>query len=279
MTNQTSFTGTIPEVGYEEELVYFIVDKIDKAPRGTEICPEYIFGTNSIDLQQNSAWLRALTIYVKDYNVPFFPSKSPQEYMDAIAEDGDDEALLALGVLYMQGIGVDQSDEIAFKLFLRSAKQGNPIARAFVGHCYKSGVYVDANVAEAVKWYELSARLRYVEGYRFLNQLYYQLGDFEKVLYWTNRYVEYGFAEAMDNLGRFYIFGEIIERDMAKGFDLIHQAAEIGYPPAQYNCGLCYIDGYGVEIDTDTGLAYIDKAAQANYRPAIEFLNSRRQYN
>ena len=85
-------------VNYQEELVCFISDKIDKAPHGTDIYPEYVFGTNSLDLQQNAAWLRAITISMRDYNAPFYPSKSPQEYMEAISEDGDDEALLALGL-------------------------------------------------------------------------------------------------------------------------------------------------------------------------------------
>ena len=276
MENYNISLDELLSINYQEELVYFISDKIDKAPRGTDIYPEYVFGTNSLDLQQNAAWLRAITIRMRDYNAPFYPSKSPQEYMQIIVEDGDDEALLDLGILYKQGYGVEQSDEIAYKLFLRSAKQGNPIARTFVGHCYKSGVYVEVNVNETVKWYELSAQGHYLEGYRFLVQLCFELRDFEKVLYWTNRYVEYGFAEAMLNLGRFYISGEIIERDMAKGFDLIHRAAEIGFPPAQYDCGLCYIDGYGVDIDTNLGMSYISKAADANYKPAIEFLNNRR---
>lgn len=276
MENRKISLDDLLSVNYQEELVYFISDKIDKAPRGTDIYPEYVFGTNSLDLQQNAAWLRAITIRMRDYNAPFYPSKSPQEYMDAIAEDGDDEALLALGILYKQGYGVKQSDEIAFKLFLRSAKQGNSIARTFVGHCYRSGVYVDEDLTEAVKWYGLSAQGHYVEGYHFLVQLCFELRDFEKVLYWTNRYVECGFAEAMLNLGRFYISGEIVERDMVKGFDLILQAAEIGFPPAQYDCGLCYIDGYGVDIDTNLGMSYISKAAEANYKPAIEFFNNRR---
>lgn len=276
MENYNISLDELLSINYQEELVYFISDKIDKAPRGTDIYPEYVFGTNSLDLQQNAAWLRAITIRMRDYNAPFYPSKSPQEYMQTIVEDGDDEALLDLGILYKQGYGVEQSDEIAYKLFLRSAKQGNPIARTFVGHCCKSGVYVEVNVNETVKWYELSAQGHYLEGYRFLVQLCFELRDFEKVLYWTNRYVEYGFAEAMLNLGRFYISGEIIERDMAKGFDLIHRAAEIGFPPAQYDCGLCYIDGYGVDIDTNLGMSYISKAADANYKPAIEFLNNRR---
>lgn len=276
MENYNISLDELLSINYQEELVYFISDKIDKAPRGTDIYPEYVFGTKSLDLQQNAAWLRAITIRMRDYNAPFYPSKSPQEYMQTIVEDGDDEALLDLGILYKQGYGVEQSDEIAYKLFLRSAKQGNPIARTFVGHCCKSGVYVEVNVNETVKWYELSAQGHYLEGYRFLVQLCFELRDFEKVLYWTNRYVEYGFAEAMLNLGRFYISGEIIERDMAKGFDLIHRAAEIGFPPAQYDCGLCYIDGYGVDINTYLGMSYISKAADANYKPAIEFLNNRR---
>ena len=275
MENYKISLDDLLSIDYIEELVYFIADKIDEAPRGTDIYPEYVFGTNSLDLQQNAAWLRAITIRMKDYNVPFYPSQSPQEYMDAIAEDGDDEALLALGILYKQGYGVEQSDEIAFKLFLRSARQGNPIARAFVGHCYKSGVYVGANVTEAIKWYELSAKGHYVEGYHFLNQLCYQLGDFEKVLYWTKRFVEYGCAEAIHNLGKLYILGEIVEKDMSQGFDLIHQASGMGFPPALYDCGLCYINGYGVEINSDLGISFIDKAAQANYRPAIEFMNNR----
>jgi len=47
------------------------------------------------------------------------------ELWQPLAERGDPMAQYYLGTLYAEGNGVDQDDEAAFKLFLRSANRGN----------------------------------------------------------------------------------------------------------------------------------------------------------
>lgn len=50
MNNSQITLNDILSVDYHEDLLYFIVDKIDKAPRGTDIYPEYVFGSNSMSI-------------------------------------------------------------------------------------------------------------------------------------------------------------------------------------------------------------------------------------
>lgn len=307
MENYRLTLEDILSLDYYEDLVYFIVDKIDKAPRGTDIYPEYVFGSNSMSIQQSTAWFRALATLARDYNGFTLPSqgeidsaladvefersssayvlgryfefglgvetdesKAADYYTKAVLKDGNDDALIALGLLYLQGRGVEKNEEFAYNLFLRAAKQGNPIARLYVGRCYMDGIYVPADIDEAIKWYELSANGHLVDAYWILDKIYKERGEYNKVIYWGDRFTEYGFPQAMLKMGVYYMEGQFIERDPIKGFSLIHEAAETGFPAALFNLSLCYYKGDGTARDDDQGFKYLKQAAESRY-PIAEY--------
>lgn len=294
-------------VSYHEELLYFISDKIDKAPRGTDIFPDYVFGSNAMDLQQSAAWHCAIAKRMRDYNPFTLPSqveidealadqqlensssafvlgrcfqfglgveqndvRAAEYYMNAVFNDGNDDALIALGLLYLQGRGVEENQEFAYNLFLRAAKQGNPIARLYVGHYHMDGIHVSKDMHEAIKWYELSANGHLVDAYGILDKIYREKGEYEKVLYWGNRFTEYGFPQAMLNVGVDYMEGKIVEHDPVKGFSLIREAAETGFPPALFNLSICYYKGDGTARDDEQGFKYLKQSAEGKY-PAAEY--------
>ena len=307
MENYKITLEDILSLDYYEPLVYLIVDKIDKAPRGTDIYPEYVFGSNSMSIQQSTAWFRALATLARDYNGFTLPSqgeidnaladvefersssayvlgryfefglgvekdesKAADYYTQAVLKDGNDDALIALGILYLQGRGVEENKEFAYNLFLRAAKQGNPIARLYVGRCNMDGIYVPANIDEAIKWYELSANGHLLDAYWILDKIYRESGKYDKVLYWGNRFVEYGFPLAKFKMGCYYLEGKIIERDLVKGFLLIREAAEMGFPAAIYQLSLCYYHGDGTEQDVEKGFIYLKRSAECRF-PEAEY--------
>ncbi len=342
MENNQITLEDILNVGYHEELLYLISDKIDKTPRGTDIFPDDVFGSNSINLQQSAAWHCAIAKRMRDYNPFTLPSqaeidkaladrelidsssafvlgrcfefglgvemndsRAAEYYINAVFNDGNDDALIALGLLYLQGRGVEENQEFAYNLFLRAAKQGNPIARLYVGRCHMDGIYVSKDLAEAIRWYELSANGHLVDAYRILDQIYRERGEYDKVLYWGDRFIEYGFPQAMLHVGIDYMEGKIIERDSEKGFSLIREAAQTGFPAALFNLSLCYYRGDGTARDEEQGFKYLQQsaegkypvaeyelgrmlwdsdreyaerlmrdAAQRNYRPAVEYISS-----
>jgi TPR repeat protein len=59
-------------------------------------------------------------------------------YMQA-AQSGDDNAEFYLGALYSAGVGVQQSDESAFRWFMRAADQGHSHAMLIVSGLYAIG--------------------------------------------------------------------------------------------------------------------------------------------
>lgn len=68
------------------------------------------------------------------------------------------EAQYDLGLRYRTGMGVEQNFQEAVKWFLRSSKKGNGCAQYQLGYCYFYGLGVTQNYDDAVKWYTASAK-------------------------------------------------------------------------------------------------------------------------
>ena len=86
-------------------------------------------------------------------------SENRAEMFRVLAEQGDAEAQNNLGKCYRDGIGVSQDYAEAAKWFQRSAEQGNADAQNNLGARYHTGTGVPLSHSEAVKWYRLLAVL------------------------------------------------------------------------------------------------------------------------
>ena len=69
------------------------------------------------------------------------------------AEQGDAEAQLHLGVMYSEGLGVEQSIEKAAEWYRRAAEQGNADAQVVLGCCYEFGDGLPIDFKKAALWY------------------------------------------------------------------------------------------------------------------------------
>ena len=90
-----------------------------------------------------------------------------------MAEQGNAEAQLYLGKLYMMGQGVLKDQDEAIKWFKASAEQGNADAQFFLGSSY---LLPHTNIAEGVKWLRLSAEQGQQDAQLLLGKTYLQ-GD------------------------------------------------------------------------------------------------------
>lgn len=73
------------------------------------------------------------------------------------AEQGHPRAQYNLGAMYRDGIGVQQDDGEALRLFRLAADQGNSNAQVTIGGMYAEGSAVPQDNTEAVRWYRLAA--------------------------------------------------------------------------------------------------------------------------
>ena len=74
-----------------------------------------------------------------------------------LAEQGNADAQVNLGVMYRKGEGVPQNDKTAVKWYTLAAEQGNASAQFNLGVMYDEGEGVPQNDKTAVKWYNLAA--------------------------------------------------------------------------------------------------------------------------
>lgn len=79
-----------------------------------------------------------------------------QEFQSS-AVNGNANAEVNLGNLYMRGLGVDQSYEQARHWYEKAALQGNPIGEAKLGLLYYYGLGVEENRRLAAEWFQKAA--------------------------------------------------------------------------------------------------------------------------
>ncbi|WP_233768730.1 tetratricopeptide repeat protein [Haemophilus influenzae] len=75
------------------------------------------------------------------------------KFLLPLAEQGNAEAQLMLGVMYARGIGVKQDDFEAVKWYRQAAEQGYANAQAILGFSYLSGKGVQVNKSLAKEWF------------------------------------------------------------------------------------------------------------------------------
>ena len=74
-----------------------------------------------------------------------------------LAEQGDAEAQMLLGLMYDEGQGVPKDGKTALKWFTLAAEQGESDSQAVVGASYYDGHSVPKNYETALKWFTLAA--------------------------------------------------------------------------------------------------------------------------
>jgi uncharacterized protein len=110
-----------------------------------------------------------------------------------LAEQGDADAQVHLGVMYESGQGVLRSDAEAIKWYRKAAEQNDAVAQFNLGIMYTKGEDVSANHAEAALWYRLAA--------------------------------EHGLAGAQFNLGMMYVESQGVPQDYVQAHMWLNLAA------------------------------------------------------
>jgi TPR repeat protein len=81
-----------------------------------------------------------------------------RKFYEAAAAEGYPLSLSNLGVLYMNGEGVQRSPEIAANLFKQGAEKGDPVGMCFYAGCLAEGLGLQRDSKSAAEWFRRSAR-------------------------------------------------------------------------------------------------------------------------
>jgi len=142
------------------------------------------------------------------------PAPSPQEQLRILAQAGDPNAALLIGLKYLDGNGATKNDAVAFAWLSRAAARNQPVAQYELGAMYENGRGVRSDPAQAFRWFE-SAALK-------------------------------GNRKAMHSLANAYAEGRGTQTNMFEAARWYGRAAQLGSVNDQFNLGVLFERGMGV---------------------------------
>jgi len=134
-----------------------------------------------------------------------------------------------MGNLYRKGLGVEQSLEKAFELYVYAAERGHPEDQSNVGFMYMRG----EGVAK----------------------------DYEKARFWLEKATAQNWATAYDKLGLLYLNGWGVKKDPVRAFEEFGKGAKLGNAPALVNYANSFKSGVGTPKDPKRAFQYYTQAA------------------
>ena len=149
------------------------------------------------------------------------------------SEQNNAKGQFYLSMAYNRGMGVSQDWEESIRLMKKSANQGFAKAQSQLGGLYEYGLMnTPKNHQEAMKWFEKAAKQGDPDGQMNVGLEYYGNEDFNEAVKWFEKAVAQGDVGAHHFLGLCYFFGQGVEQDKMRGYNLVKQAAEQGDPAA-----------------------------------------------
>lgn len=179
-------------------------------------------------------------------------SGKAHEWMLKAAEKGDAVAMVLAGRNFLHGEGIDKDAVKAVSWFRKAAGAGSVHGQSILGDCFKYGWGVAQDCQQAVKWYEKAIA-----------------PDKAKFPDDTECDVEPSY-DAMYELSELLLNGEDVDKDEARGVELLKNAAEKGHAKAQFMYGSLLINPSamnvsGVAQDVSAGIEMLRKSSDQSF--------------
>ncbi|MES0828476.1 tetratricopeptide repeat protein [Ruegeria sp. SCP11] len=154
------------------------------------------------------------------------------EMLLPFGQAGNVDAQYNLGVMYEEGLGVEQDFSEAFRWMNLAATQGDPDAQVRLGLLFENGLGTEADMVEAAKWYRLSAEQGNLHGQSNLADYYLSQENYAEAAIWLRRAGEQNHPYASYLLGLMYLRGITLEKNVESAQFWIEKAAQLGQPDA-----------------------------------------------
>ena len=141
-------------------------------------------------------------------------------------------------------------------LFARLGSSGSQVSLAYA---YWVGATGAPNLSKAIAWARRAAFGGNVSGQLFLGNLLCQRGDrgdLEESARWYKVAADLGNLPALISLATCFEFGDGVEKDLTKAFELRRVAADRGSADAQLYVGRCLQVGQNVPRNLEDALRY-----------------------
>ena len=158
----------------------------------------------------------------------------------------------------------------------QKAASGEATAQVALGIAYASGDGIQADEAEAVRWFRKAAEQSDADGEYSLGEMYaFGRGvpvDYAEAAKWLRKSAEQGDVRAEANLGVLYAKGQGVPKDDTEAAKWLRKAAEQGSALGQLSLGVMYAHGRGVPPDDAEAVKWYRKAMEQGDAPAMNNL-------
>ncbi|MGD8940790.1 MAG: hypothetical protein PVJ72_15505, partial [Gammaproteobacteria bacterium] len=177
-----------------------------------------------------------------------------------------------LGMMYINGSGVEKDPNTALQWFLKAAQQNHSEAQYQLGQMYNTGMGVKANPEEAKTWLSKAAEggldkaseslkaIIKAEEQRLLDNDINALANSPVYAYLQK--ANKGDIDSQFQLGMIYLTGKEVDKDPKKAVRYLQLAAEDDHTKAQLQLADLYLVGLEVEKDYFAAAKWFKKAAE-----------------
>ncbi|WP_104578113.1 SEL1-like repeat protein [Helicobacter felis] len=124
------------------------------------------------------------------------------------------------------------------------------------------------------KLFEKAAKMGSGDAYRYLGIFALNNDNYEQAMEYYQTAVQKGSADALDNIGSLYMYGQGVSKNYAKALEYFKKAAEKGSAVGAYDAGVLYSKGQGVPKDSKKANEYFMKAAERGWLAAFSIVGS-----
>jgi TPR repeat protein len=192
--------------------------------------------------------------------------------LQAEADRGDAWAQGALGLCFIEGLGLVKSEARGVLLLKEAAKANLSWAEGSLGGFYIVGVGGIKDAAMGVELLRKASDRGNAEA-QFNLATCFAAGigvakDVRYAVLLTKKAAEAGFLTAQTSLGACLLAGDGVEKSVEEGLKWTRIAAERGEMGAQYNLGMCYAEGTGLTRDASRAVTWFREAAEQGHAEA-----------
>lgn len=187
------------------------------------------------------------------------------ENLHRLANDGNANAQTTLGILLLEGQGVEKDTVAGTALLASAAAQGHAMAQHIMGLAYVAGKGVPRDLVKAAIWFGKAAAQNNTNAMVYLANMH-QGGNgipinVKRAFALRRHAAELGDARAQVQLGYMYAEGIGVQRDDKVAIDWYRKSAMQGNSTGQVNLGYMTETGRGVRPNEEEAADWYRKAA------------------
>ncbi len=199
--------------------------------------------------------------------------ETPLERAVRLAEEGNEDAALTLGYMYLYGQdGVEIDYKKAFHFYELAAAQNNVIALNNLGSLYFNGIGTAVNYEKASELFLKAAQNGSDDAAVNLAFIYLSTEDsryFEPAIDLFEQAAKNGNNTAKFMLGYAYYKGFVVEQDLHRAVQLIRDAANAHFDEAHYVFANIYANGEGIAKNYGNAVKQYRAAISQGHVPSM----------